>query len=238
MRSMSTTAFILIISCAATAVIAASTKISDKFSSSSFGSIWTNYSYGGTALLPSGGVLKVNGGDFVQGAIAIQGYQLKTNPQTSASWKASVAVKQVIASTSFGTDADASTFVGLQYDDFSEDGFLDLNNGYQLNAVINSDGVYVGWVELQDGDYIDSDGLNVTSSKKLSGNIVATYTGKNDRLVVQVGKFKQIFNGFWNNNAYYGNPKPYIGTYSWEVLGTICTLDNFSLTGNAIIPAE
>ena len=238
MRSMSTTAFMLILSCAATAVIAASTKISDNFSSSSFGSIWTDYSYGGTALLPSSGVLKVYGGDFVEGAIAIEDYQLKTNSLTSDSWKASVAVKQVITRASFVADALASTFVGLQYDDFSEDGYLDAYNGYQLYADVDSDGVHLGWVEWSHGDFVDNDEVLVTSSKKLSGNIVATYTGKNDRLVVQVGKYKQTFSGFWVNNSYDTDPKPYIGTYSWDIQGTICTLDKFSLTGSGIIPAE
>jgi hypothetical protein len=238
MRAMPIAVSILILSGAATAVIAATTQITDKFSGSSLNSRWTEYWYGGMWLSPSGGVLKVVGVPSIIGecAIVIEDYELKTDAVANYSWKASVAVKQVMSSASVDSESVASTYVGLQYDDFSEEGFLDMNNGYQLYADIDEDGVSVGWVADQAGEVVDSDGIFVSSSKKLKGSVVATYTGKTDRLVVQVGKFKRTFTGFYANNSFDTDPKMYIGGYCWgNISGTILTLDNFSLKGNGVI---
>ena len=241
MRAMPIAVSILILSGAATAVIAATTQITDKFSGSSLNSRWTEYWYGGMWVSPSGGVLKVVGVPSTLGqcAIAIEDYELKTDAVANYSWKASVAVKQVMSSASVDSESTISTYVGLQYDDFSEEGFLDLQNGYQLYADMNSDGVNVGWAEISDGEYGDSDGIFVSSTKKLAGNVIATYTGKNDRLVVQIGKYKKTFTQFWASNVYDYNPKVYIGGYcDGNVSGTILTFDNFSLKGNGVIPAD
>ena len=238
MRSMPIAVSILILSGTATAVIAATTQITDKFSGSSLNSLWTEYWYGGMWLSPYGGKLEVVGAGGGDCAIAIEDYELKTDAVANYSWKASVAVKQVMRSASLDSDSFTSTFVGLQYDDFSEEGFLDLYNGYQLYADIDSDGVDVGWVENRGGDIVDLDGVFVSSSKKLSGSVVATYTGKTDRLVVQIGKFKRTFTGFYANNSYNTDPKIYIGGYcGGNVSGTIFILDNLSLKGNGVIQA-
>jgi hypothetical protein len=237
---MPTALSILILSGTATAVIAATTQITDKFSGSSLNSLWTEYWYGGMWLSPYGGKLEVEGASSTVGlsVIAIEDYQLKTDAVANYSWKSSLAVKQVMSSASVDSESGTRTYVGLQYDDFSEEGFLSMNNGYQLYAYINEDGVSVGWLELQAGEYVDSDGILVSSSKKLAGNVVATYTGKKDRLVVQIGKFKRTFTGFYANNDYYTDPKIYIGgSCLGNVSGTIFSLDNFSLKGNGVIQA-
>lgn len=240
MRAMPTALSILILSGTATAVIAATTQITDKFSESSLSSLWTEYWDGGMWLSPYGGKLEVVGEPSILGecAVAIEDYELKTDGVANYSWKASVAVKQVMSSALVDSESLASTYVGLQYDDFSEEGFLDTNNGYQLYADIDEDGVSVGWNERQAGEDVDSDGIFVSSSKKLSGSVVATYTGKKDRLVVQIGKFKRTFTGFYANNSYDTDPKVFIGGYCWgNVSGTIFILDNFSLKGNGVIQA-
>ena len=234
MRSMSTTAFILIILCAATAVIAASTKISDKFSTSVLNSMWTSYADGGTTLSPSYGALSASSDGSGTAAVVIEGYQL-----SSDSWKASVSARQLKASSAL-MQASFDAFMGLQYGPLDEG--ADLNsqsNGYLIGVTVGDGYASAGWTLFEDGEDTDGDGVELSTTKLLKGNVTATYNSSKDRLSIVVGKYKKTFTFFMEDSPFFEDAYPYLGAnVDGDVSGTLFTFDNFSVTGKGLISAE
>jgi hypothetical protein len=221
----------LVVTVAATSTIAAVTKLSDKFTASSLGALWTSYADGETTLVPSGGVLNANADGSGNAIVLIEDYQL-----TGGSWKASVVARQTLASSAIDGQSAFHAFLGLQYGPVVDgENLEEQSNGYLIGVDIYADSAYVGWSERGGGAGVDGDSIDATSSRLLAGNIVATYTAKKDRLVVQAGRYKQTFSAFVGLSAFDGNANGYLGAQAeGDVSGKMFTFDNFALSGAGV----
>ena len=225
----------LVVAVAAASTIAAVTKLSDKFTASSLGALWTSYADGETTLVPSGGVLNANADGSGTAVVLIENYKL-----ASFSWKASVAARQLLASSAIDGQSAFHAFMGLQFGPIVEGQNLDSQaNGYLIGAYVYADSVYVGWSERGGGKEVDVDSIDVTSARLLSGNIVVTYTANKDRLVIQVGRFKQTFSSFLQSSTFVADANAYLGAEAeGNVSGTMFTFDNFTLSGPGIVSVQ
>ena len=223
----------LVVATAAASTIAAVTKLSDKFTSSSLGTLWSSYADGETTLAPSGGVLRANAAGSGTAIVMVGNYQL-----TGGSWKASVAARQLLASSALDGQSEFHAFMGLQYGPIAEDEDLDVQaNGYLIGFDVYADSVYVGWSE-RGGDG-DGNSYDVTSSRLLSGNIVVTCTANKDRLVIQVGRYKRTFLGFLSSSTFVDDANAYLGAQAeGDVSGTMATFDNFALSGAGVVSVQ
>jgi hypothetical protein len=212
----------------------AATKLSDKFSTSVLNSMWTSYADGGTTLSPSGGALSASSDGSGTAAVVIEGYQL-----SSYSWKASVSARQLTASSAL-MQASFDAFMGLQYGPLDEG--ADLNsqsNGYLIGVTIGDGYASAGWTLFEDGEETDGDGVELSTSKLLKGNVTATYNSSKDRLSIVVGKYKKTFTFFMEDSPFFEDAYPYLGANAdGGVSGTLFTFDNFSVTGKGLISAE
>jgi hypothetical protein len=225
----------LVVTVAATSTIAAVTKLSDNFTSSSLGTLWSSYADGETTLAPSGGVLRANAAGSGTAVVGIENYKL-----TSGSWKASVAVRQLLAASAIDGQSAFHAFMGLQYGPIVEGQNLDSqSNGYLISADVYADSVYVGWSERGGGKDVDGDSIDVTSARLLSGNIVVTYTANRDRLVIQVGRYKRTFSSFLQSSTFVDDANAYLGAEAEGIVsGTMFTFDNFKLSGAGVVPVQ
>jgi hypothetical protein len=225
----------LVVATAAASTVAAVTKLSDKFTSSSLGTLWSLYADGETTLAPSGGVLRANAAGSGTAAVLIENYKL-----TSGSCKASVAVRQLLASSAIDGQSAFHAYMGLQYGPIVEGQNLDSQaNGYLIGAYVYADSVYVGWSERGGGKEVDVDSIDVTSARLLSGNIVVTYTANKDRLVIQVGRYKQTFSSFLQSSTFVDDANFYLGAEAeGNVSGTMFTFDNFKLSGAGVVSVQ
>jgi hypothetical protein len=212
----------------------AATKLSDKFSTSVLNSMWTSYADGGTTLSPSGGALSASTDGSGAAAVVIEGYQL-----SSDSWKASVSARQLKASSAL-MQASFDAFMGLQYGPLDEE--TDLNsqsNGYLIGVSIGDGYASAGWTLFQDGEEADGDGVELSTTKLLKGNVTALYNSSKDRLSIVVGKYKETFTFFMEDSPFFEDAYPYLGANAdGGVSGTLFTFDNFSVTGKGLISAE
>jgi hypothetical protein len=224
-----------VVTVAATSTIAAVTKLSDNFTSSSLGTLWSSYADGETTLAPSGGVLRANAAGSGTAVVGIENYKL-----TSGSWKASVAVRQLLAASAIDGQSAFHAFMGLQYGPIVEGQNLDSqSNGYLISADVYADSVYVGWSERGGGKDVDGDSIDVTSARLLSGNIVVTYTANRDRLVIQVGRYKRTFSSFLQSSTFVDDANAYLGAEAEGIVsGTMFTFDNFKLSGAGVVPVQ
>ena len=225
----------LVVATAAASTIAAVTKLSDKFTSSSLGTLWSSYADGETTLVPSGGVLRANAAGFGTAIVLIENYKM-----TSGSWKASVAARQLLASSALDGQSGFRAFMGLQYGPIAEDEDLDAQaNGYLIGFGVDADSVYVGWSERGGGKDVDGDSIDATSSRLLAGNIVVTYTANKDRLVIQAGRYKQTFSSFMQSSTFVDDANAYLGAEAeGNVSGTMFTFDNFALSGAGVVRVQ
>jgi len=211
----------------------AATKLSDKFSTSVLNSMWTSYADGGTTLSPSGGALSASSDGSGTAAVVIEGYQL-----SSDSWKASVSARQLKASSAL-MQASFDAFMGLQYGPLDEG--TDLNsqsNGYLIGVTIGDGYASAGWTLFEDGEETDGDGVELSTTKLLKGNVTATYNSSKDRLSIVVGKYKETFTFFMEDSPFSEDAYPYLGANADGASGTLFTFDNFSVTGKGLISAE
>ena len=225
----------LVVATAAASTIAAVTKLSDKFTSSSLGTLWSSYADGETTLVPSGGVLRANAAGFGTAVVLIENYKM-----TSGSWKASVAARQLLASSAIDGESAFHAYMGLQYGPIVEGENLDAQaNGYLIGADVYADSVYVGWSERGGGKGVDGDSIDATSSRLLAGNIVVTYTANKDRLVIQAGRYRQTFSSFMQSSTFVDDANAYLGAEAeGNVSGTMFTFDNFTLSGAGVVPVQ
>jgi len=225
----------LLVAAAATTTIAAVTKLSDKFTSSTLSSLWSAYADGDTTMSPSGGALNANAAGPGTAAVVIEGYLLN-----SGSWKASVAARQVLAASALDGESSIHAFMGLQYGPIVDGVDLgDQANGYLIGADIYSDAAYVGWSERQDGVDVDGDEMETSNARPLAGNIVVTYTSTKDRLVIQAGRYKQTFSMFLGSSAFVDDANVYLGAQAeGGATGRIFTFDNFALSGAGVASAQ
>lgn len=225
----------LVVATAAASTIAAVTKLSDKFTSSSLGTLWSSYADGETTLVPSGGVLRANAAGSGTAVVLIENYQM-----TSGSWKASVAARQLLASSALDGQSAFHAYMGLQFGPIVDGESLDAQaNGYLIGVDVYADSVYVGWSERGGGKGVDGDSIDATSPRLLAGNIVVTYTANKDRLVIQAGRYKQTFSSFLQSSAFVDDANAYLGAEAeGNVSGTMFTFDNFALSGAGVVRVQ
>jgi hypothetical protein len=211
----------------------AAVKLSDKFSTSGLNSMWMSYSDGGTTLSPVGGALYAATDGSGTAAVVIEGYQL-----SSDSWKATVSARQLMAASAI-SGGSVSAFMGLQYGGMdAEAGLIDQANGYVIAVSMGNGLASAGWSLYEDGVLTGSDVVPVSTAKLMKGSMSVTYNAKKDRLSIVLGKVKQTFSYFMEDNPFFEDANPYLGAHVvGDVSGTLFTFDNFSLTGKGIVQA-
>jgi hypothetical protein len=231
---------------AALATVALAAKFTDSFKSIQLNPAWTTLIYLAPGLpgqpvsiniLPSLWRLVF----IVQGAgtaaCALEGYEL-----TDDSWKCSVEVKEAIDPAQVINTDSASGYLGIQWGTFTNGVNLATQlNGYQLASTIYSDTATDGWALYEAGVETDSDSVDRSQTSIFRGKMMGTYNARQDRLTVQVGRFRATFNSFNELSPFagQGNPYVYIGGESVGfVVGTPFVFDDFVLTGKgvAIVP--
>ena len=234
--------------CAAAAcvTVALAAKFSDNFGSIQLNPAWTKLIY--LAPGPGGQPVSINILPslwrlvfIVQGegtaACALEGYEL-----TDDSWKCSVEVKEAIDPAQVINADSASGYLGIQWGTFTNGVNLATQlNGYQLASTIYSDTATDGWALYEAGVETDSDSVDRSQTSIFRGKMTATYNARQDRLTVQVGRFRATFDSFNELSPFagQGNPYVYIGGESVGfVVGTPFVFDDFVLTGKgvAIVP--
>ena len=231
---------------AALATVALAAKFTDSFKSIQLSPAWTTLIYLAPGLpgqpvsiniLPSLWRLVF----IVQGegtaACALEGYEL-----TDDSWKCSVEVKEAIDPAQVINADSASGYLGIQWGTFTNGVNLATQlNGYQLASTIYSNTATDGWALYEAGVETDSDSVDRSQTSIFRGKMTATYNARQDRLTVQVGRFRATFDSFNELSPFagQGNPYVYIGGESVGfVVGTPFVFDDFVLTGKgvAVVP--
>ena len=224
------------------AVIAASyaAVIKDNFSSNTLGTRWGVVDVTGqqAATTVAGGKLQVSG----PGGSGDSYYILERTDVVLAtgSWKVSIAAQQAIEPSAIGPGDDITMSLGLQWgafvSPFTPPGNI---NGYYFAGSLTNSGIAAGIVTWEGGAaQVDTFG-SATSARRFSGNITATFTSTQDRLVVQVGRYKRTFSAFTANIPFDGSPEIVISGHTPEsVSGLACTFDNFIASGPGIVPAN
>lgn len=231
---------------AALATVALAAKFTDSFKSIQLNPAWTKLIF--LAPGPGGQPVSINILTslwrlvfIVQGegtaACALEGYEL-----TDDSWKCSVEVKEAIDPAQV-IDADsASGYLGIQWGTFTNGVNLATQlNGYQLASTIYSDTATDGWAVYEAGVETDSDSVARSQTSIFRGKMTATYNARQDRLTVQVGRFRATFDSFNELSPFAGQGNPYVylgGESVGFVVGTPFVFDDFVLTGKgvAVVP--
>jgi len=231
---------------AALATVALAAKFSDNFSSTQLNSAWTKLIY--LAPGPGGQPVSINILPslwrlvfIVQGegtaACALEGYEL-----TNDSWKCTAEVKEAIEPAQVIDSNSASGYLGIQWGTFTNGVNLTTQlNGYQLVSTIYSDNATDGWALYEGGVETDSDSVDRSQTSIFRGKMTATYNARQDRLTVQVGKFRATFDSFDELSPFAGQGNPYVylgGATDGFVVGTPFVFDDFVLTGKgvAVVP--
>ena len=231
---------------AALATVALAAKFTDSFKSIQLNPAWTTLIYLAPGLpgqpvsiniLPSLWRLVF----IVQGAgtaaCALEGYEL-----TDDSWKCSVEVKEAIDPAQVINADSASGYLGIQWGTFTNGVNLATQlNGYQLASTIYSDNATDGWAVYEAGVETDSDSVDRSQTSIFRGKMTATYNARQDRLTVQVGRFRATFDSFNELSPFAGQGNPYVylgGATDGFVVGTPFVFDDFVLTGKgvAVVP--
>ena len=246
MRTRFNRSFAVHCSAAALATVALAARFSDSFSSTQLNPAWTKLIF----LVPGlpGQPVSINILPslwrlvfIVQGegtaACALEGYEL-----TDDSWKCSSQVQEAIDPAQVIDANSASGYLGIQWGAFANGVNLATQlNGYQLASTIFSDTATDGWAVYEGGVETDSDSVARSQTSIFRGKMSATYNARQDRLTVQVGKFRATFNSFNGLSPFagQGNPFVYVGGESVGfVVGTPFVFDDFVLTGKgvAVVP--
>jgi hypothetical protein len=234
--------------CAAAAcvTVALAAKFSDNFGSIQLNPAWTKLIY--LAPGPGGQPVSINILPslwrlvfIVQGegtaACALEGYEL-----TDDSWKCSIEAKEAIAPEQVIDSNSASGYLGIQWGAFANGVNLATQlNGYQLASTIFSDSATDGWALYEGGVETDSDSVARSQTSIFRGKMSATYNARQDRLTVQVGRFRATFNSFNELSPFAGQGNPFVyvgGATDGFVVGTPFVFDDFVLTGKgvAVVP--
>jgi hypothetical protein len=227
---------------AALATVALAAKFTDSFKSIQLNPAWTTVIYLAPGLpgqpvsiniLPSLWRLVF----IVQGAgtaaCALEGYEL-----TDDSWKCSVEAKEAIDPAQVINADSASGYLGIQWGTFTNGVNLATQlNGYQLASTIYSDNATDGWALYEAGVETDSDSVDRSQTSIFRGKMTGTYNDRQDRLTVQVGKFRATFNSFNELSPFAGQGNPYVylgGETVGFVVGTPFVFDDFLLTGKGV----
>ncbi len=231
---------------AALATVALAAKFTDSFRSFELNPAWTKLIF--LAAGPGGQPVSINILPslwrlvfIVQGtgtaACALEGYAL-----TDDSWKCSIEAKEAIDPAQVIDANSASGYLGIQWGAFANGVNLATQfNGYQLASTILSDSAFDGWAVYEGGVETDSDSVSRSQTSIFRGRMSATYNARQDRLTVQVGRFRATFDSFNELSPFagQGNPFVYVGGESVGfVVGTPFEFDNFALTGKgvAVVP--
>ena len=231
---------------AALATVALAAKFADSFTSIQLNPAWTKLTY--LAPGPGGQPVSINILPslwrlvfIVQGegtaACALEGYEL-----TDDSWKCSIEAKEAIAPEQVIDSNSASGYLGIQWGAFANGVNLATQlNGYQLASTIFSDSATDGWALYEGGVETDSDSVARSQTSIFRGKMSATYNARQDRLTVQVGRFRATFNSFNELSPFAGQGNPFVyvgGATDGFVVGTPFVFDDFVLTGKgvAVVP--
>jgi hypothetical protein len=230
---------------AALATVALAAKFTDSFRSVELNAAWTKLIF--LAAGPGGQPVSINILPslwrlvfIVQGtgtaACALEGYELIDD-----SWKCSIEAKEAIDPAQVIDANSASGYLGIQWGTFANGVDLATQlNGYQLFSTIFSDSAADGWAVYEGGVETDSDSVARSQTSIFRGKMSATYNARQDRLTVQVGKFRATFNSFNDLSPFagQGNPFVYVGGESVGfVVGTPFVFDDFVLTGKGVAVA-
>jgi hypothetical protein len=227
---------------AALATVALAAKFTDSFKSTQLNPAWTKYTF--LAPGPGGQPVSINILPslwrlvfIVQGegtaACALEGYEL-----TNDSWKCTAEVKEAIDPAQVIDSNSASGYLGIQWGTFTNGVNLATQlNGYQLVSTIYSDNATDGWALYEGGVETDSDSVDRSQTSIFRGKMTATYNARQDRLTVQVGKFRATFDSFDELSPFAGQGNPYVylgGATDGFVVGTPFVFDDFVLTGKGV----
>lgn len=238
----------LAVHCAAAALATAAlaARFSDSFTSAQLNAAWTKL----TDLAPGPGGQPVSIDILpslwrlvfiVQGdgtaACALEGYEL-----TDGSWKCSIEAKEAIDPAQVIDGNSASGYLGIQWGAFVDGVDLATQlNGYQLASTIYSNNATDGWAIYEAGIETDSDSVDRSQASIFRGRMSGTYNARQDRLTVQVGRFRATFDAFDGLSPFAGQGNPFVyvgGATDGFVVGTPFAFDDFVLTGRgvAVVP--
>ena len=222
------------------AVIAASyaVVIKDDFSFSSLGARWNVVDFTGleAATTVAGGKLQISGPGGTDNSF--YALELQDCGFMPGSWKISVAVQQLVEPSAIASGEVVSACLGLQWGAFDPSLPVPGNiNGYYYGAFMSNAGTVAATATWIDGSQQVVNFGNDSRPRKFLGKMTATFTAKTDRLVLQAGRYKRTIPAFSATSPFSGSPEIVIcGRTPGSVSGPACTFDDFSASGNGIVP--